>query len=160
MIDGGGETFLGEETRAAEHSVVGEGGLEFGGLPSPVEHIGAGDMDEGEGFPAFPRVGDDVVHVVDAIEAKGGIGVAWSAGGTGVHEVEIEGEVVGRFWGSGWIFGGQEWGKEEGGEEDQPREGGGGGSGGVVHEWGVIRDLGRAWQSCCEACPRFWGGEG
>ena len=80
-------------------------------------------MDEGEGFPAFPRVGDDVVHVVDAIEAKGGIGVAWSAGGTGVHEVEIEGEVVGRFWGSGWIFGGQEWGKEEGGEEDQPREG-------------------------------------
>jgi len=97
--------------------------------------------------------------VVDAIEAKGGIGIAWGARGTGVHEVKIEGEVIGRFWGSGWIFGGQEWGKEEGGEEDQPREGGGGGSGGVVQEWGVIRDLGRAWQCCCEGCPRFCVGE-
>ena len=67
-----------------------------------MQHVGAGDVDEGEGFPAFPRMREDVVEVVGAIETEGGVWIAGQTGAAGVHEVEIEREIVGR---SGWIGG-------------------------------------------------------
>ena len=57
--------------------MFGEGWLKFCRLPSPVQHIRAGDVYKAEGFTISPRVLQDVVEVVDTVETEGSIGIAW-----------------------------------------------------------------------------------
>ena len=56
MIDRRGLALLGDEPGTAEHAVTGEGWPQLCLLPGPVQHIRAGDVHEGEGSFAFPRV--------------------------------------------------------------------------------------------------------
>ena len=51
VIDDRGLTFLGHKPCATVHPVTGERRLQFCRLPSPVDHVGAGDMDERKPFP-------------------------------------------------------------------------------------------------------------
>ena len=108
VIDGGGLAFLGDETGAAEHAVAGEGGLELRRLPGPVQHVGAGDMDEGERALVLPRMGQDVVQMVSAIEVEGGVRIARQTVAPGMHEVVVQREVLGDaiLAGSGGFIGG------------------------------------------------------
>ena len=82
VVDHGGLAFFGEKTRAAEHAMPGEGRVKRGRLPRPVEHIGAGDVDE-----VKPRRIDNVVQMVGTVEKKCGVGIAGQAVSTGMHQV-------------------------------------------------------------------------
>ena len=45
-VEGCGTSLSGHEAGAAGHAVAGEGGLQLGRLPRPVEHVGTGNVDE------------------------------------------------------------------------------------------------------------------
>ena len=58
-----------------------------------MQHVRAGDVDEGERFVLLPRMREDVVQMVGAIEVEGRIGIARQTVTTGMHEVEVQREV-------------------------------------------------------------------
>ena len=43
-------------------------GLQFGVVPGPVEHVGAGYMDKGKRVLLPPRMLQDVVHLIQGVE--------------------------------------------------------------------------------------------
>ena len=76
VVDGRGLAFFREKSGAAEHAVAGEGRLQFGRLPGPVQHVRAGDVDEGEADRSSRPVqgcAQDVVQMIGAIEMEGGV---------------------------------------------------------------------------------------
>ena len=61
-----------------------------------MEHVRAGDMDEGIGPLVLPRVGKNVMQVIDTIEIEGSIGVTGATVAAGMHEMVVEGHIAHR----------------------------------------------------------------
>ena len=66
-----------DEAGAAVHPVVGERFLQFRWLPGPVQHVRTGDMNEAKGPVALPRILQDVVQMIRAVDTERRVGVAW-----------------------------------------------------------------------------------
>ena len=94
-VDGCRPSLFGDEPCAAERAMVREGGLQLGGLPCPVHHVRAGNVDEGVRRLALPRVPQDVVEVVGTVQAEGDVGIAGAAVAAGMHQVVVEYQIVG-----------------------------------------------------------------
>ena len=79
-----------------------EGRLQFGGLPCPVQHVRAGDVDETEGAALLPWVGKDVVQMIYAIKMESSVWIARPAVPAGVHQVATQSHVS--HWRSAFRF--------------------------------------------------------
>ena len=90
VVDDGGLAVARHKAGAAKHAVAGEFGLQRGRVPRPVDHVGATHMHEGKRLLPLPRLCHDVVQVVDAVDAKGRIGVSGQTGAARVHQVVAE----------------------------------------------------------------------
>jgi len=69
-----------------------------------VQHVRAGDVHEGERAFALPRIGDDVVQMVSAIEKKRRVRISGSAVATGMHEMETQHHFLRHAAGDGGCF--------------------------------------------------------
>ena len=90
VVDDGGLAVVCYEARAAEHTVPGEVWLQGGRVPGPMQHVGAGDMHKRKRFLPAPRMRQDIVQVVDAIQIKRGIGITRQARTAGVHQMIVQ----------------------------------------------------------------------
>ena len=90
MIDRRRTSLLRDEAGPAEHAVSGERRLELRCLPRPVEQIHARDVHERIRNLVLPRMSEDVMQVILAVDAKCGVWIAGPAVASGMHQVKVE----------------------------------------------------------------------